>query len=104
MASDGEAEAKRVSAEPGRSQHQLGTAVDFGSIDDDFAGTAEFAWLSAHAAEHGFSLSYPEGLEALTGYRHESWHWRWLGRAAMAMQRDYFGDVQQNLIVFLSRL
>jgi D-alanyl-D-alanine carboxypeptidase len=102
VAADGEAEARRYSAEPGRSQHQLGTAIDFGSIDDSFAATPESAWLVKHAAEYGFSLSYPDTLEGVTGYRHESWHWRWLGIPALGLQRDFFGDVQQYLIVYLS--
>lgn len=102
MASDGETEARRVSAEAGRSQHQLGTAMDFGSISDAFATTRESAWLKEHAGDWGFSLSYPEGLESVTGYRPESWHWRWLGVPAVKLQKQFFGDVQQYLIVYLS--
>jgi D-alanyl-D-alanine carboxypeptidase len=102
VASDGEAEARRASAEPGRSQHQLGTALDLGSIDDSFAKTPAFAWLAKHAADYGFSLSYPESMDTVTGYRPESWHWRWLGREAVKLQRDFFGDIQQWMIVYLS--
>lgn len=98
----GEATARRESAEPGRSQHQLGTALDFSPIDDVFAKSAAFRWLSAKAAAFGFSRSYPEGMEAVTGYRPESWHWRWIGPAAARLERDYFGGVQQYLIEFLS--
>ena len=36
VAIDGQVEADRESARPGTSQHQLGAAIDFGSIDDDF--------------------------------------------------------------------
>ena len=35
----GQEAADRESARPGTSQHQLGTAVDFGSITDEFAET-----------------------------------------------------------------
>ena len=97
----GEEQAKRESAEPGRSQHQLGTAIDFSPIDDVFGKSPAYAWLVAHARDFGFSQSYPEGLEAVTGYRPESWHWRWIGPAATRLERDYFGGTQQYLIEFL---
>ncbi|MEI6386480.1 MAG: M15 family metallopeptidase [Spirochaetota bacterium] len=102
VAAYGEAQARRESAEAGRSQHQLGTVVDFSPIDEAFASRPEFAWLSARAAGFGFSRSYPGGLEAVTGYQSESWHWRWIGTAATKLQKAYFGDVQQYLMLFLS--
>lgn len=102
VARDGEAEARRVSAEPGRSQHQLGTAVDFGAIDDSFAGTAPALWLEARARDFGYSLSYPKDAEALTGYRWESWHYRWLGRAFTALESEYFGGMQKDALAFLA--
>ncbi|TXT45375.1 MAG: peptidase M15B and M15C DD-carboxypeptidase VanY/endolysin [Spirochaetes bacterium] len=97
----GRQEAERVSARPGTSQHQLGTAVDFGSITDAFAGTAAGRWMGANAGRFGFSLSYPQGYEALTGYVWESWHYRYIGIEASAMQNEYFGGLQYNLLLFL---
>jgi zinc D-Ala-D-Ala carboxypeptidase len=97
----GVAGASRESARPGESQHQLGTAVDFGSIDDSFAASPASRWLAVNAGRYGFSLSYPAGLEELTGYRHESWHWRYIGRAAARLEREFFGGVQQYMLEFL---
>jgi len=97
----GQAAADRESAQPGASQHQLGTAVDFGSITDEFAGTKAGRWLTVHAWEYGFSLSYPQGYEEVTGYRWESWHYRYITRPASRLQREFFGDLQQYLIEFL---
>ncbi|HEU0036531.1 MAG TPA: M15 family metallopeptidase [Kofleriaceae bacterium] len=62
-------------ARPGHSEHQLGTAVDF-----RMPTSAAIAWLAAHAAEHGFALSYPDGKQRVTGYRPEPWHVRYVGR------------------------
>jgi len=93
--------ADRESAPPGASQHQLGTAVDFGSITDDFARTRAGKWLAAHAGEYGWSLSFPDGYEAVTGYRWESWHYRYVGVEAALIQKEWFGDVQQYMIVFI---
>lgn len=95
-------EARRVSAEPGRSQHQLGTTIDFGSITPAFADTAAGRWLAEHAWRFGFSLSYPDGFEALTGYMYESWHFRYLGRKATTLEREFFGGIQQHMLEFLA--
>jgi len=98
----GKIEAERVSAPPGMSQHQLGTAIDFGSITDAFAETAASKWLAAHASAFGFSLSFPKNMEEMTGYRWESWHYRYISPAAAQMQDRFFLGVQQYLIEFLS--
>ena len=98
----GETEASRVSARPGQSQHQLGTAIDFGSIDNSFAKTKAGAWLEYNAARFGFSQSYPRGLEPVTGYLWESWHYRYIGIDAVALQNEYFGGIQQYLLEFLA--
>lgn len=81
----GQAQADRVSAKPGHSEHQLGTAIDFASaengyeLDESFATTREGRWLLANAARYGFVLSYPAGAEAVTGYAYEPWHYRYVG-------------------------
>lgn len=97
----GKETADRESAQAGMSQHQLGTAVDFGSITDAFADTRAGKWLTAHGWEYGFSLSYPRGYEEVTGYRYESWHYRYITPAGTLMQREFFDDVQQYLVEFL---
>lgn len=87
----GEAQALRVSARPGHSEHQLGTAVDFRSRGgpapwdvDDWGRTPEGAWLMQQAHHYGFVLSYPAGEEARTCYDYEPWHYRWVGREQAA--------------------
>ena len=69
---------------PGYSEHQLGLAVDFragGCALECFRSTAAYAWLRAHAHEHGFIERYPLGKESVTGYGAEAWHWRYVGTA-----------------------
>jgi len=99
----GQEAADRESARPGHSQHQLGLAVDFGSIDDSFAETAASRWLTANAGRFGWSLSYPQGLEAVTGYRWESWHYRYVGVPAAALIEARFAGVQQYGLAFLRK-
>lgn len=77
--------ADTISARPGHSQHQLGTAVDFSSsevgdqIGQVFNGTATSTWLLDNGWKHGFVIAYPEGAEEITGYAYESWHYRYIG-------------------------
>jgi zinc D-Ala-D-Ala carboxypeptidase len=100
----GKARAEMVSAAPGHSQHQLGEAIDFGSITDAFAQTKASHWLAANARRFGFSLSFPKGMSEITGYAWESWHYRYIGKAAAALEERYFGGVQQYLMLFLEEL
>ena len=70
----------KVSAYPGFSEHHTGCAVDVAAPDgppltEAFAGTAQFRWLSEHAHEYGFELSYPKGNKQ--GLAYEPWHWCW---------------------------
>ena len=67
-----------VCAPPGFSEHHTGRAVDLATtgcrrLDEEFAQTPAFAWLTARAREFGFRLSYPPGNEL--GYQYEPWHW-----------------------------
>lgn len=83
----GEEQAELVSARPGRSEHQLGTAADITGptngyqVTEDFADTPEGMWLRANGWRYGFALSYPEGKTEVTGYLFEPWHWRFIGLA-----------------------
>jgi D-alanyl-D-alanine carboxypeptidase len=87
-----EAEARKVSARPGHSEHQLGTSLDLRSADDatppwesaDWATTRAGAWLERHAWEYGFVMSYPKGKRGQTCYSYEPWHYRYVGRDVAA--------------------
>ena len=71
----------QVNAAPGYSEHHGGDALDIGTpgappAEESFEATPAFAWLSGHAAAHGFSMSYPRGNPH--GIVHEPWHWRFV--------------------------
>jgi D-alanyl-D-alanine carboxypeptidase len=81
-----------LSAPPGHSEHQLGTTLDFGSPElpfivgqEDiefhtyFYKSSEGQWLTEHAHEYGFTLSYPRDFLDLTGFYYEPWHYRFIG-------------------------
>lgn len=99
----GQEEADRVSARPGTSQHQLGTTVDFGCICDEFAHQPAGRWIAENGWRYGFSLSYPNGYEPVTGYAYEPWHFRYVTPAASRLELDYFAGIQQWMLEFLDQ-
>lgn len=67
-----------ASAPPGFSEHHTGRAVDVTTegcppLEKAFGHTRAFRWLSLHAPEFGFTMSYPERNSH--GYEYEPWHW-----------------------------
>ena len=88
VAKSGLQQARKYSAVPGHSEHQLGTSVDLGSLtgipwsSPKFATSPTALWLEAHAYKFGFVRSYPAGAAniALSCYGAEAWHWRYVGK------------------------
>jgi D-alanyl-D-alanine carboxypeptidase len=97
----GQETADRESSRPGFSQHQLGLVVDFGSITDAFAQTAAGRWILANGPAYGWSLSFPDGYENITGYRWESWHYRYTGTALASFIDKWFDGIQQYALQFI---
>lgn len=86
VARDGEKAADTYSARPGYSEHQTGLAFDIGEVNfeqhfasSSFGETGAGKWVAANAHRFGFVMRYPEGKEQITGYMHESWHFRFVG-------------------------
>lgn len=71
--------AATISAYPGTSEHEVGLAVDFNSVEESFEKTDAFNWLKANAAEYGFVLRYPKDKQSITGVIYEPWHYRYVG-------------------------
>jgi len=79
-----------VCAPPGFSEHHTGRAVDLSTpnshvLEVEFDQTAAYAWLTEHAAEFGYYISYPIGNPL--GYQYEPWHWCF-NDAKPAFERD----------------
>lgn len=73
----------QVNAAPGYSEHHGGFALDIGTpgepaAEESFEATPAFAWLSNHAGDFGFVLSYPR--DNPHGIVYEPWHWRFRER------------------------
>jgi D-alanyl-D-alanine carboxypeptidase len=78
-----ESAAARISAPPGYSEHHTGYAIDLGDaqypetdLEVTFDQTPAFGWLSRHAYQFGFEMSFPAGNAQ--GISYEPWHWRFV--------------------------
>ena len=76
--------AAKVSAPPGYSEHHTGFAIDLTDgnfpkkdLTIDFENTNAYKWLTRHAQDFGFELSFPPNN--LQGVSYEPWHWRYIG-------------------------
>ncbi|MBI4396670.1 MAG: D-alanyl-D-alanine carboxypeptidase family protein, partial [Elusimicrobia bacterium] len=81
-----EEKAARWVAPPGFSEHHTGWSLDLGDetsantdVDQSFEETKAFRWLSEHASDYGFEISFPKGNPQNVNY--EPWHWRFIGNA-----------------------
>lgn len=70
---------QQVINKPRASEHHLGLAVDFNSVEEDFKETDAYEWLVKNAENYGFILRYPEEKMEITGIIYEPWHWRYVG-------------------------
>ena len=77
--------AELTSAPPGKSEHQLGLAVDVSCasisyrLNAVFGTTPEGQWVEEHCAEYGFIIRYRKECQDVTGYKAEPWHIRYVG-------------------------
>ena len=79
------AKAQEYVAPPGTSEHQLGLAMDIGQrnkahLDQKFADTEGARWAWENCWRFGFILRYGKDWEDITGYKYESWHFRYVGK------------------------
>lgn len=80
----GTAFACKRNAYQGRSEHQLGLAMDLTPVGydrllDDFGETTAGQWINEHCYEYGFILRYQYQYCDETGYDREGWHYRYVG-------------------------
>ena len=76
---DAEEYTAKLINKPGTSEHNLGLAVDFNYVDEEFDKTEGFAWLIENAENYGFILRYEEDKQNITKVSYEPWHWRFVG-------------------------
>ena len=96
---------------PGHSEHHSGLAFDIitpeyhndvYSLDERFADTDAYRWLTEHCTEYGFVLRYPKDKTALTQINFEPWHYRYVGKEHAAYMKKH-GLVLEEYIALLKR-
>lgn len=75
-------------ADPGTSEHHIGTAFDITVPGVSFAGTKQAEWLSEHCWDYGFIQRYTKEKESITGFLAEAWHFRYVGVMDAKIMRD----------------
>lgn len=80
--------AQEVVQIPGKSDHNLGLAVDFNTVSNEFEKTKAFAWLQKNAGDYGFVLRYPKDKQDITKVTYESWHWRYVGKEHAKVMKE----------------
>jgi len=99
-----QAYADTFSARAGHSEHQTGLALDLVSKSTDFSNFAdspEYKWLNNNAYKYGYILRYPSGKENITGYKFESWHWRYIGVTDATRMNDMGITFDEYYISFI---
>lgn len=97
-------------AEPGKSEHQTGLAIDICVyredkcyIEYDIKELDETKWVHNNAHKYGFILRYPEGKEDITKYSYEPWHLRYVKDLATHLYNsnitleEYYINKEKNL-------
>ena len=82
---NGIAAADAGTARSGHSEHQTGLAFDMcgsgsGCISSTYHNSKGAKWMAANAYKYGLILRYPNGKQGITGYKYESWHFRYVGK------------------------
>ena len=82
----GEEYASQYSAYPGRSEHQLGLAIDVSyqatgdRLTEKVADSDIGRFIISDGYKYGFILRYPKDKVSITNYGYEPWHMRYVGK------------------------
>lgn len=77
----GDSYVEKYLPKPSFSEHQTGLSFDIGSRNSDvFAESDEYEWVQDNAYKYGFIQRFKKKDEAVTGFRAEPWHYRYVGK------------------------
>ena len=104
---DAEWRVSKVIAAAGRSEHEMGLAVDIvdadnPAVDETQAETPTAQWLRENAWRYGFIQRYPQDAEEITGYSWHPWHYRYVGEDAAANIQALGITLEEYLSLFYS--
>lgn len=89
-------------AMPGFSEHQTGLSFDIGSRNSNvFAESEEYEWIQKNAHKYGFIQRFPSKYEAITGFRAEPWHYRYVGKKIATYIYEHDISFEEYYVLFL---
>ena len=89
-------------AKPGFSEHQTGFSFDIGSKSSNvFANSSEYEWIQNNSYKYGFIQRYPKKFENITGFRNESWHYRYVGKDIAKYIYEHNISFEEYYMLFL---
>lgn len=93
---------KNYVAKPGFSEHQTGLAFDIGSRNSNvFASSKEYTWIKDNAHKYGFIYRFQKSKESITEFRHEAWHYRYVGKEVAKYIYDNDITLEEYYVQFL---
>ena len=91
-------------AKPGYSEHQTGLAYDVGSRSVNvFANSREYQWMKDNAYKYGFIERFTKRYENITGFRMETWHYRYVGKDIAKYIHDNNISFEEYWAVYLDK-
>ena len=104
---EAEAETSKLIAAAGRSEHELGLAVDivdegYRATDARQAETPTAQWLEENAWKYGFIQRYPPDTEDITGFGWHPWHYRYAGEGIAESIHSLGITLEEYLSLFYS--
>lgn len=93
---------EKLLAEPGKSEHNLGLAVDFNYVDETFENSKAYEWLLKNAENYGFILRYPKEKEEITKISYEPWHWRYVGQEHAKKMNELKMCLEEYLLLLIT--
>ena len=89
---------------PGYSEHQTGLALDVAARGYNvFKTSPEYKWMLENAYKYGFILRYPENKQNITGYKNETWHFRYVGIDAAKYIQENKITYEEYYVMFLDK-
>lgn len=87
------AQMRKLVAEAGASEHQLGLAMDIkgtpnGALNAAFGKSKAGVWLAENADRFGYIIRYKAEWTEVTSYAYEPWHIRYVGKEHAALLRE----------------
>ncbi len=91
-------------AKPGFSEHQTGLAFDVGSRNTNvFANSKEYQWMQENSYKYGFIARFEKRFEAITGFRQEAWHYRYVGEEIASYIHEHSIPFEEYWAMFLDQ-